>query len=338
MAALTDDVELAVAAGIDLVLLSRDEVLVQHGTRSRPSDLFRDDELTGLLGQLVEALRSAPVAVATVVDAVAPEQQSEARRVIEELFELGILVDVRRDLVEQYLAHTFEGETAFDARRVALVGRGKLGARIGSILAEHGLDDVEILEPGFEPDLLRAGIESAHLTIVASDRFELALSQLVNRVCLQGRRPWLFAALDGNRGLVGPLFLPPYTACFNDYWTLVAATTPSPVMASAYRRRTRTRSDDGSFPGLPVFADITAGHAALAAIHFLVRDTSFAVGRQVAVDFDTLRIDVEDVLKLPRCPVCGPARSAARPVFAPEVAEDPSIGIGLNVPAGSDAP
>jgi len=28
-----------------------------------------------------------------------------------------------------------------------------------------------------------------------------------------------------------------------------------------------------------------------------------------------MRIDVEDVLKLPRCPVCGPQKNPYRPIF-----------------------
>src|SRR5439155_1032697 len=98
---------------------------------------------------------------------------------------------------------------------------------------------------------------------------------------------------DGNRGLVGPLFLPPYTACFNDYSTLVAATTPSSAMALAYRRRTRLRTDSRFFPGLPVYADIVAGHASLAGIHFLLRDTSFAIG-----PITTVMLQRPDVLDL----------------------------------------
>jgi len=310
MAAFTDDLEVVVAAGIDLVLLSRDEVLVQHGTRSRPSELFRDDELTGLLGALVESLRHGPVSVSDLVGSAASEQQDEARRVVEELFDLGVLADARRDPAEQYLRHNFEGDRVLGGLAVSVLGAGALADRIALILLEHG---VRVEDGGAGVDF-----DPGCLTIVALDRFELRLPHLVNRVCLQRRRPWLFAALDANRGLIGPLFIPPYTACFNDYWTLVAATTPSLEMANAYRRKARIRSE--GFPGLPVFADVVASHAALAAIHFLLRDTSFAVGRQVVIDFDGLRIDVEDVLKLPRCPVCSGDRPTRRAVIEPEIA------------------
>jgi bacteriocin biosynthesis cyclodehydratase domain-containing protein len=316
----TDDAELVVAAGIDLVLLSRDELLVQYGTRFRPSELFRDDELTGLLGTLVDSLRSGPVRVMSLVAAVAPQLREEARRVVADLVERGFLTDVGRDLVTQYLAYTFEGSRDAGEQPVTVIGAGPLGARIASSLASHPVGRIELLAeraPGV--DAIRSAVDGTALTVVALERTDLRLAHLVNRVCLELRRPWLHAGMDGNRGLIGPLFVPPYTACFNDYWTLVAATTPSPAMANAYRRRTSSREDNDLPSGPPVFADIVAGHAVLAVLHFLLRDTSFAVGRQVVVDFDSLRIDVEDVLKLPRCPVCGTDRPSRRPVIASEI-------------------
>jgi bacteriocin biosynthesis cyclodehydratase domain-containing protein len=374
-----DDTEVVVAEGIDLVLLSRDEVLIQFGSRSRPSELLRDDELTGLLGSIVEALSAAPASVADLVGAVEPKHRLEARRVIVDLLERGILTDLGRDPVEQYLRYTFEGDRGLDALEVTVLGAGPLGARIASTLALHPVGairlldsrladeawrvslpfrsdtgsrnghrrvdslvgdslrergaSVEVLDGELDLDGIRRAVTASDLTFVALDRPDFRLTHLVNRVCLQARRPWLFSTIDGNRGLVGPLFLPPYTACFNDYSTLVGATMPSSTMADAYRRRTRLRTDSRFFPGLPVYADIVAGHASLAGIHFLLRDTSFALGRQLVIDFDGMRIDVEDVLKLPRCPVCGSARPSRRPVFPPDV-----VNVRPDVPAGMPPP
>ncbi len=380
MAVLADDLEVVVAEGIDLVLLSRDEVLIQFGSRSRPSELLRDDELTGLLGSIVELLRAGPTSLADLIAAAEPKHQPEVRRVVLDLLERGILTDGRRDPVEQYLAYSFEGSRDFDRLAVTVIGAGPLGARIASILTLHpigairildnrmadeawraslpfwlGADtdghervdslvggrlrprqaSVEVVDGDLDLEGVRRAVASSDLTFVALDRPEFRLTHLVNRVCLQSRRPWLLATIDGNRGLVGPLFLPPYTACFNDYSTLVAATTPSSAMAQAYRRRTRLRTDSRFFPGLPVYADIVAGHASLAGIHFLLRDTSFAIGRQLVIDFEGMRIDVEDVMKLPRCPVCGNARPSRRPVFTSDVvAARPNVTAEAHAPMG----
>src|SRR2546422_5170678 len=380
MAVQADDLEVVVAEGIDLVLLSPDEVLIQFGSRSRPSELLRDDELTGLLASIVELLRAGPTSLPDLVAAAEPKDQPEVRRVVLDLLERGILTDMRRDLVEQYLAYSFEGSCDFDRLAVTVIGAGPLGVRIASTLTLHPVGAIRLLDNriadeawrasvpfGFGTDsdgqgrvdslvadrlrARRASVEvvdgdldlegvrgagaSSDLTFVALDRPDFRLTHLVNRVCLQSRRPWLLATIDGNRGLVGPLFLPPYTACFNDYSTLVAATTPSSAMAQAYRRRTRLRTDSRFFPGLPVYADIVAGHACLAGIHFLLRDTSFAIGRQLVIDFDGMRTDVEDVMKLPRCPVCGSAGPSRRPAFSSDVvAARPNAAADVHAPMG----
>lgn len=378
MTVVADDLEVVVAEGIDLVLLSRDEVLIQFGSRSRPSELLRDDELTGLLGSIVELLRAGPTSLAELVAAIEPKHGPEVRRVVLDLLERGILTDPSRDPVQQYLAYSFEGSRDFDRLAVTVIGAGPLGARIATTLTLHPIGairlldsrvadeawhaslpfsggvvsdgrgrvdslvrdrlrghqaSVEVVEGELDLEGVRRAVASSDLTFVALDRPDFRLTHIVNRVCLQERRPWLLATIDGNRGLVGPLFLPPYTACFNDYSTLVGATTPSPTMANAYRRRTRLRTDSRFFPGLPVYADIVAGHASLAGIHFLLRDTSFAVGRQLVIDFDGMRIDVEDVLKLPRCPVCGNSGPSRRPVFTSDVvAARPGVAAGAPSP------
>jgi bacteriocin biosynthesis cyclodehydratase domain-containing protein len=162
-------------------------------------------------------------------------------------------------------------------------------------------------------------VGASELTIVAFEQPSLRLSHLVNRVCIRDRKPWLHVTIDGNFGSVGPLFLPVETACYNDYRTLVEAATPNAEMARQYRRHIRHRGATSFFPGLPAHAEIAAGLASLAAVHFLVRNTSFAVGRVVTIDFDRLLLDVEDVLKMPRCPVCGWERSAFQPPFSAEV-------------------
>lgn len=51
-----------IAAGLDVVVLSADEVLVQFGSRSHPSELVRDSDLTGILGRAIARLHKGAVA------------------------------------------------------------------------------------------------------------------------------------------------------------------------------------------------------------------------------------------------------------------------------------
>jgi bacteriocin biosynthesis cyclodehydratase domain-containing protein len=191
-------------------------------------------------------------------------------------------------------------------------------------LRETGHGHIDRVEGRLDVKGIGAAVGAADLIVLALDRPNPRLAHLVNRVCLRARTPWILATIDGNRGLAGPLFVPPHTACYSDYRALVESTTPSAAMIRRYERWTRANARPLLFVGLPAYADIVAGFTSLAVVHFLARGRSFATGRQLAVDFENMRIDVEDVLKLPRCPVCGPARSSYRPPFPPEVVEEPT--------------
>jgi bacteriocin biosynthesis cyclodehydratase domain-containing protein len=163
-------------------------------------------------------------------------------------------------------------------------------------------------------DVVDEAVRRSDLVIVALEQVDLRLTHLVNRYALRRQTPWLHVLIDGNIGIIGPLCEPPYTACYNDFRTLATASTPSAAMMNRYRRHIRERSASSFFPGLPAYADIVAGYATLAAVHRLLGRPSFASGRVMFVDFEQMQIDVEDVLRLPRCPVCSEATPVPRPV------------------------
>jgi len=309
---------------------------------------------------MVGRLLAAPTTVAELLAGISPEHLPDARCLLENLIEQGILTDIRRDPVEQYLRYTFTGDPQLSNLTVALIGVGPLGARIALNLLQHGVGKIRLLDnrgvdrlwyrfmpfgPDASGDMNRSadvvladwlmhvgqsrveclgrhdagGLEEAvaiaDVVVLALEQPDIRLSHSVNRYGISHRKPWLLVTIDGNRGLVGPLFIPTDTACYSDYRTLASAATPSPTMARKHRQHVLRRGAGSFFPGLPAYADIVAGHASLALVHFLLRGTCFAVGRVMTIDFDHMQIDVEDVLKLPRCPVCSTAKNAYRPLF-----------------------
>jgi len=347
---------LGVAEGLDVVLLSDDEVLIQFGTRSRPSELLRDDDVTGLLGRIVGRLLQNPTSVEDLLLHARPHDESDVRLLLLDLIASGIVADIRSSPIEQYLGYTFKGEPFLTNSRVTIIGAGPLGARIVQTLLQHGIGRLTLfderpidalwdafvpfgLAPGekgqradtalrlrlnapvecLDAPLDSGGIEMAvansDFLVLALEQPDLRVTSLVNRFAVRDRKPWLLATIDGNLGLVGPLFQPVDTACYNDYQTLNVAAMPSALMARRHRKHLLEGGTRTFFSGLPSYAEIVAGHASLAAVHFLLRGSCFALGRVLVIDFDRMRIDVEDVLKLPRCPVCGTQKSAYRPAF-----------------------
>lgn len=347
---------LGVAEGLNFVLISADEVLIQFGTRSHPSELLRDRDVTGILGRIVGRLVRSPASVEELLFHARPTPESDVHPLLTDLIERGIIADIQTAPIEQYLRYTFEGDPYVPNSRVVMIGAGPLGARIAQSFLQHGIGRLTLLDErpvdalwnAFMPfgpgpgrngrradTVLRehlpvpveclqtkvdcAGVEMAFaesdFLVLALEQPDLRVAHFVNRFAIQYQKPWLLATIDGNLGLVGPLFHPVDTACYNDYQTLTAAATPSPSMARKHREHLLGRGAPSFFVGLPSYAEIVAGHASLAIVHFLLRGSCFALGRVMVIDFDRMRIDVEDVLKLPRCPVCGTQKSTYRPPF-----------------------
>jgi bacteriocin biosynthesis cyclodehydratase domain-containing protein len=362
---LQTDALLGVAEGLDVVLISDNEVLIQYGTRSYPSELLKDTDLTGVLGRLFALLLERSRTLDELLSQVGPQAQAEARLLIDDLLQRGILTDLKRSPVEQYLSYTFTGESDLGQRSIGLIGTGPIGARVAQSLLQHGVGRLTLLDGRKTDDLwhrlvpfghghhdhsgepahivlrdrllaagyagvqsvdgdcdatgVEAALASSDFLVLSLEQADIRLAHLVNRICVRDRKPWLLVTIDGNYGLVGPLFLPTHTACFNDYAALSQAAIPNRDMARRYRQHVLRRGAGSFFPGLPVYAEIVAGYASLAAVHFLLRGGSFALGRVLTLDFDRMLIDVEDVLKLPRCPVCGRERSAYQPAFSAEL-------------------
>jgi len=359
---------LTVAEGLEVVILNENEVLVQRGTRSTPSELLRDSELRGFLGPVMARLSEAPRTVDELAAGVPPEDVGEVRELLGGLRESGFVVPAGTELLDGYLSYAFEGARPLADRSVALLGAGPLGARIAAGLLQHGVGRVTLLDDrpadavwrrfvpfagtgdpdgrpacallaerlqalGHGPARVQAGapttdtaaleraIGEADLAVVAFERPQLRLTQRVNRVCVRDERPWLLAGIDGNVALAGPLFVPPHTACYNCFRTLADASAPNAEMAERYRRHLAAGRSASFFPGLPAHADLAAGYATLAAAHYLARGTAFLVGRALFLDFGDMSMDLEDVLVLPRCPVCARTRPAYEPAFAPRVVQ-----------------
>ncbi len=97
---LDTDAVLGVAEGLDLVLISDDEVLIQFGLRSRPSELLRDQDVSGLLGRTIGRVLQGSATVGELLAQARPGQEGDARALLVDLIERGILTNpiVSRDL------------------------------------------------------------------------------------------------------------------------------------------------------------------------------------------------------------------------------------------------
>jgi thiazole/oxazole-forming peptide maturase SagC family component len=359
---------LAIAQGLDLVVLSADEVLVQFGSRSKPAELLRDSALTGVVGRIVDSLSEGPKTVDQLINSLNVPSDKVRRIVFDLVARLvakGLITTAHEAPVQQYLNYTYGNTCSLQEKIISVIGLGPVGIRISHGLLQSGLgrlylldnrrvdetwsaslpliglrppfgdkvaheaatillaasghdhDRVDYIDAKLDIEGVRRAVSAADLTIVALEQTDLRLLHQINRVCVKSRRPWMMAMVDGNIGLVGPMFLPPHTACYNCYRTLADAPTISQSMSRKYRQHILRRGACSFFPGLPAFAEVVAGYTSFVVLQFLLQNTSYALGRVQSIYFDRLLVDIEDVLRLPRCPVCSndrPPYTAAVPL------------------------
>jgi bacteriocin biosynthesis cyclodehydratase domain-containing protein len=211
---------------------------------------------------------------------------------------------------------------------VVVVSVGDVGPAIAEDLLRAGVGSVSLLQPlaerrrdvdelestggvsrladrdGFshvERDLGDA-LADADAATLALDAAYPSVARAFNEVALATGTPWLLAQVRGFDGLVGPVVFPGETACFECLQRRIEANLSSPGEYEQYREAL-----EPSFAsvGLPSFSRAVAGYASVDLLYLLAYGQSFTVERTLAVNFLNLSVEVNEVLKLPRCPACG---------------------------------
>jgi thiazole/oxazole-forming peptide maturase SagC family component len=163
---------------------------------------------------------------------------------------------------------------------------------------------------------LRAVASQADFLVAALESYSARILHAVNAVTLEAEKPWMSVYTDGSEALIGPIYVPGETCCYNEYEIQHEATLVG--MKEAYLLYKEALSDervDESHLVLPPYLHIASGLAATAIVRFLLSGRSALVGRSTRLDFERLSVDYEDVLRLPRCPACSSQRPAHRNPF-----------------------
>ena len=167
-----------------------------------------------------------------------------------------------------------------------------------------------------DDDALTRVFEQCGFVLVALERFSPSVLHAANRAALAAGRPWMSVYFDGSEAVIGPIYVPGDTACYNEFEiqneACIARQDDYHVYKDSLAPTDEPRVTD---PVLPPFLAIASGWATAAALPFMTGGKSFLLERAVHVDFERAEIDYQDVLRLPRCPACAPARPAYRHTF-----------------------
>ncbi|WP_135828824.1 TOMM precursor leader peptide-binding protein [Halorussus halobius] len=309
------------------VRLSPDDVHFRAGPWSGTVFDLTDDDEDGMLADLV-AMLDGTNAVEEILDAFDEADRRDVLEVIYVLQDEGLLYAGERALEREDVTGYLRATDQFSAdamERVAsstvtLVGSGRPATILAADAVEMGIEDVRFLGLGdtssarashdevvsLERGELPDAIEAADLVVHAADRQRPDALARLNRLVHDIETPLLLGQIAGLDGVVGPTILPGETPCYECFRRRRYANVEAP---EGYRAYEAVAGDAGRAPGpnLPGFAHVVAGCLELELVNQLSSGFGFTVGRVVHYDFADLSVGADDVLRMPRCSVCGPS-------------------------------
>ena len=193
-------------------------------------------------------------------------------------------------------------------------------------IATRALHDIgyasvsRVAGPMHDEAALASVFDECGFVVVALERFSPSLLHAANRAALAAARPWMSVYFDGSEAVIGPIYVPGDTACYNEFEVqneaCIARQDDYHLYKDSLAAPTMPTTDAPVLdPVLPPFLAVASGWATTAALPFLAGGSSFLVERAVHVDFERTTIDYQNILKLPRCPACAPGRPGGRHTF-----------------------
>ncbi len=303
------------------VEVSPDEVQFRVGPWSGPVYTIADDDGDGEVRRLVRAL-DGETPVRDLLADFEGETRTQVVSVLSALAEKGVLAPGQRgnedaherttesqtsDELDRYgrvrASLSDEDLAAARERDVAVVGGGTTAGLVAENLRGMGVAPATVAPD--ERDLLSDVVASADLLVCALDRPRPDLLGAVNRQANDAGTRWLVGQIHGLDGLVGPTVVPGETACYSCFRERMLANVE--FRTDAYADEFAGNS---SGMGLSPLAQIVAGYLTLDAAHLLVGNAGFTAGSVLHFDFFDFGVESNEVLKRPRCEVCGRDRDA----------------------------
>ncbi|RKT89254.1 bacteriocin biosynthesis cyclodehydratase domain-containing protein [Saccharopolyspora antimicrobica] len=304
---------------------SPDEVELRSGVWNSLSHTIRDQSASGRLFSLINGLDG------TALDDLADNagtSRAEVDQLVAYLRDLDAIEDTPQSALDHYLddyAHVLRPAAPPEPPPVRLLGSGDLVEQLNGMLTSSD-PALAVLETAAGQQLLddpdtswadhplsmRERLELlAHwrgsLLVWADTRIDPVRLDLLNRIALHLRIPWIHGVIDGPFLHVGPTFLPGATACYACFETRVLMGLTNADGYLRYKRAlARAAANGGRPPLLPAVTGLLTSYLALEVINFARTGSSFTAGKSLGLHLPTWEIAVNEVLALPGCRVCAP--------------------------------
>ncbi|MFL6137295.1 MAG: TOMM precursor leader peptide-binding protein [Frankiaceae bacterium] len=309
---------------------SADVVELRIGAWNPTSFTLTDDSGSGALYRVLQRLDGSAAASAIAREEGLPKSDVEA--LLDHLIELDV-VETRASsafdrYVETCLPSTFVPAGSAQVHDGALlVGDPDLTDRLSGLLRSSEVEGVEVLD---QRSAAAEALRTADITRLMNGltlhedlasfeawrgRFVVAIDATLhplrllylNRIMLELGAPWLHAVVDGPFLIVGPIFEPGRSACYDCFEQRVMLNARESASYQRYKVALATGTVTPSrAPILPVVTEVLVAHAALEALNFVRTGSGFTQGKALTIHLPTMELAFHDVLRLPSCRSCGP--------------------------------
>lgn len=307
--------------------ISEDEVHFRVGPFKGARHTISDGDGEGVIADLVDQLDGT-----STVDEIATafDEPNQARAAMEFLFDKNVLLDASDDDIDDPLRNyssiasetsTADVEHARDSS-VGILARGRIGTTVASDLAEIGLESVSVKtvgpdDPGVpgsdrvnhhEGDV-ESLVEAVDHVVYATESADFETAKRVNSLSFDHGTPLTTAHVLGMEGIVGPTVLPGRTPCYHcllRHWKLGAVSGTDEEAIEYFEEYLEGPHDEGLH--LPSHRHLVAGVLSKELVAHLLNGHGYLAGRTFDVDFLTMEFETNELLKYPRCSVCGVSR------------------------------
>ncbi len=252
--------------------------------------------------------------------AIRSGQQEDLLAVLECLNEEGFICDADIDgCTGTELASALEllqGETTSALEllkqiHVVVCGRSPLAERVAESARAEGMCHTDVVSDQKSiADMISRGSDAINvlpvLPVVIEPDWPPDVLDSVNDRALAANMPWMLLGAWNRRVLVGPLFVPPHTACYECYCRRLDS---HRAHLAAYQEFQRWRRSQTNLPApepvLPAIAELAAAWAALELFAHVSGARPSRIAGRVLVYYPTeSQISFETVLRIPWCPRC----------------------------------
>ncbi len=166
---------------------------------------------------------------------------------------------------------------------------------------------------------MRVG-EEGELGVVLTDDYLRKELQLYNQEALRSGRPWILIKPVGGRILIGPMFYPGSTGC----WECLVQRLRINRTVEMFIQRKQNRDEPFPIPSAvtPATQQIAYSMAATEIARWIVlNETPHSEGQVLSVDVFSWQTQLHPFIRQPQCPACGDSASVVERAAEPVILE-----------------